>query len=131
MLLTKCESDVTQKKTKMLLPKRIEIISGLFIFVFCVLDHGVFGAKLNDSNESRHASSLIHNTLGKEMHIEGTHRYTEPQKLEMKSELFEDNKDSEGSKNYLLSFLADMKSGTKVFQHFFMQSNLSQLVEGM
>lgn len=32
--------------------------------------------------------------------------------------------------NYLMNYLASMKSGTKVFQHFLAKSNLSQILEG-
>ncbi|XP_055712868.1 uncharacterized protein LOC129807546 [Phlebotomus papatasi] len=58
--------------------------------------------------------------------IQETNRYNEPQRLEMKNTtkhetiVAKDNKISP-----LMTFLAGMKTGTKVFQHFLTKSNLS------
>lgn len=57
-------------------------------------------------------------------------RYNEPQKLEMKDVNKSDTPAKEGKVNYLMNYLASMKSGTKVFQHFLAKSNLSQILEG-
>lgn len=91
----------------------------------------VSGETLNESNGSRHASSLIHNTVAaKEMHIDESlsHRHADTTPANTGVEDNSKKKGHEG--NHLLDFLADMKSGTKVFQHFFMHSNLTQIVEG-
>jgi hypothetical protein len=65
--------------------------------------------------------------------IQETNRYNEPQRLEMKNSTKvmdgSSMKDSKGI-SHLMSFLASMKTGTKVFQHFLSKSNLSQLPDG-
>lgn len=74
--------------------------------------------------------------------IQETNRYNEPQRLEMKnaSGKHEPVKESASavkvstsaatSGGHLMGFLANMKSGTKVFQHFLSKSNLSQILDG-
>lgn len=62
--------------------------------------------------------------------IQETNRYNEPQRLEMKNatkELAANKENRIGQQ--LMNFLASMKSGTKVFQHFLSNSNLSQLLD--
>lgn len=82
------------------------------------------GATLNESTGSRHASSLIHNTVAaKEMHIDESPSHRHPSESTTPTS-------NEKKGHDLLDYLADMKSGTKVFQHFFMHSNLTQIVEG-
>lgn len=107
--------------------------------LFVIIQHEklAYGATLNESNgSSRHASSLIHNTVAtKEMHIDESlsHRHTADGTTTSSTATTDDSsKKSKGHQesNHLLEFLADMKSGTKVFQHFFMHSNLTQIVEG-
>lgn len=60
-------------------------------------------------------------------------RYNEPQRLEMKNatkeEMLQPRKDLRPSP--LMTFLAGMKSGTKVFQNFLTKSNLTQILDGM
>lgn len=46
-----------------------------------------------------------------------------------KEELAQPRKDVRHSP--LMTFLAGMKSGTKVFQHFLTKSNLTQILDGM
>lgn len=62
--------------------------------------------------------------------IQENNRYNEPQRLEMKNATKElaTNKENRIGQQ-LMNFLASMKSGTKVFQHFLSNSNLSQLVD--
>ncbi|XP_052868238.1 uncharacterized protein LOC128274170 [Anopheles cruzii] len=62
--------------------------------------------------------------------IQENNRYNEPQRLEMKNSTKEvaNNKENHIGQ-HLMNFLVGMKSGTKVFQHFFSSSNLSQLVD--
>lgn len=59
-------------------------------------------------------------------------RYNEPQKLEWKNATKDEPLPSkyELKQNALVTFLLNMKTGTKVFQHFLMKSNLSHLVDG-
>lgn len=59
-------------------------------------------------------------------------RYNEPQKLEWKNATKEEALPSkyELKQNALINFLMNMKTGTKVFQHFLLKSNLSHLVDG-
>ncbi|XP_052893600.1 uncharacterized protein LOC128301257 [Anopheles moucheti] len=62
--------------------------------------------------------------------IQETNRYNEPQRLEMKNatkELASSKENKIGQ--HLMNFLAGMKSGTKVFQHFLSSSNLSNLMD--
>lgn len=62
--------------------------------------------------------------------IQENNRYNEPQRLEMKNatkELAANKENRIGQQ--LMNFLASMKSGTKVFQHFLSNSNLSQLLD--
>lgn len=62
--------------------------------------------------------------------IQENNRYNEPQRLEMKNatkELAAIKENRIGQ--HLMNFLASMKSGTKVFQHFLSSSNLSQLMD--
>ncbi|CAO1359399.1 unnamed protein product [Diamesa hyperborea] len=61
--------------------------------------------------------------------IQENNRYNEPQKLEMKDVNKSDTPAKEGKVNHLMNYLASMKSGTKVFQHFLAKSNLSQILE--
>lgn len=58
--------------------------------------------------------------------------YNEPQKLEWKNATKEEVLPSkyELKQNALVNFLMNMKTGTKVFQHFLMKTNLSHLVDG-
>lgn len=58
--------------------------------------------------------------------------YNEPQKLEWKNATKEEVLPSkyELKQNALVTFLMNMKTGTKVFQHFLMKTNLSHLVDG-
>lgn len=60
-------------------------------------------------------------------------RYNEPQRLEWKNATKEEQIQprKEPKHSALMTFLAGMKSGTKVFQHFLAKSNLSQILEGM
>lgn len=60
------------------------------------------------------------------------YRYNEPQKLEWKNATKEETLPSkyELKQNALVNFLMNMKTGTKVFQHFLLKSNLSHLVDG-
>lgn len=91
------------------------------------------GARLemDQSQEHRHVSRHIHNEPSNEMRVvslpltgrKEAQEMVEPQKLEMKSETVR-------KEHYLANFLADMKTGTKVFQHFLSKSNLSDIVEG-
>lgn len=64
--------------------------------------------------------------------ISFVHSYNEPQKLEWKNATKEEVLPSkyELKQNALVSFLMNMKTGTKVFQHFLMKTNLSHLVDG-
>lgn len=65
--------------------------------------------------------------------IQETNRYNEPQKLEMKNVTKDEQAQSlrkDVRQNALLTFLAGMKSGTKVFQHFLTKSNLTQVLDG-
>lgn len=66
------------------------------------------------------------------MDFDSFYRYNEPQKLEWKNatkeEQIQPRKDQKHSA--LMVFLAGMKSGTKVFQHFLAKSNLTQALEG-
>lgn len=57
-------------------------------------------------------------------------RYNEPEKLVQKEVNKSDPPAKEAKLNYLQNYLASMKSGTKVFQHFLANSNLSQILEG-
>lgn len=59
-------------------------------------------------------------------------RYNKPQKLEWKNVTKEEALPSkyELKQNALVNFLMNMKTGTKVFQHFLMKTNLSHLVDG-
>lgn len=63
---------------------------------------------------------------------EFVYRYNEPQRLEMKNATKEEQLQprKENKSSPLLTFLAGMKSGTKVFQHFLTKSNLTQVLEG-
>jgi len=70
-----------------------------------------------DNPEHRHTSRHIHTDTA-EMRVEPA--------LPV---LTRENARTDGSERYLMNFLADMKSGTKVFQHFLAKSNLSQIVE--
>lgn len=58
-------------------------------------------------------------------------RYNEPQRLEMKNVTKADTPTKENRIGHLMTFLAGMKTGTKVFQHFLSKSNLSLNLEGM
>lgn len=58
-------------------------------------------------------------------------RYNEPQRLEMKNVTKADTPTKENRMGHLMTFLAGMKTGTKVFQHFLSKSNLSLNLEGM
>lgn len=77
--------------------------------------------------------------------IQETNRYNEPQRLEMKNPakhehpvLVKENvaalvtapaaKEEKGGN--LMGFLANMKSGTKVFQHFLAKTNLTHILDG-
>lgn len=69
--------------------------------------------------------------------IQETNRYNEPQRLEMKNTTKHEHllpvKDSSLANNKsgnLMGFLANMKSGTKVFQHFLAKTNLSHILDG-
>ncbi|XP_059617960.1 uncharacterized protein LOC132262650 [Phlebotomus argentipes] len=58
--------------------------------------------------------------------IQETNRYNEPQRLEMKNTTKHEAMVAKDSKiSALMAFLASMKTGTKVFQHFLSKSNLS------
>uniref|UniRef100_A0AAG5DDP6 FAS1 domain-containing protein n=1 Tax=Anopheles atroparvus TaxID=41427 RepID=A0AAG5DDP6_ANOAO len=81
---------------------------------------------LTDS-ESQNAST---NTKLNKRNIQENNRYNEPQRLEMKNVTKEQATSKENRiGQHLMNFLAGMKSGTKVFQHFFTSSNLSQLMD--
>ncbi|ETN59663.1 hypothetical protein AND_008736 [Anopheles darlingi] len=76
-----------------------------------------------------HAQNVSTNKLNKR-NIQENNRYNEPQRLEMKNitkELASNRENRIGQ--HVTNFLAGMKSGTKVFQHFFSSSNLSQLID--
>ncbi|XP_050088342.1 uncharacterized protein LOC126572773 [Anopheles aquasalis] len=76
-----------------------------------------------------YAQNVSTNKLNKR-NIQENNRYNEPQRLEMKNvtkELASNRENRIGQ--HLTNFLAGMKSGTKVFQHFFSSSNLSQLID--
>lgn len=82
----------------------------------------VAAASAVEQTEHRHTSRHIH---------------TEPAANEMRVEppLPILSREYSGTKpateeRHLWNFLNDMKSGTKVFQHFLAKSNLSQIVEG-
>ncbi|XP_055376578.1 uncharacterized protein LOC129608849 [Condylostylus longicornis] len=64
--------------------------------------------------------------------IQEHNSYNEPQRLEMKNTTTKNdvatNKDSTKS-SPLMAFLSSMKSGTKVFQHFLLKSNLTQVMD--
>ncbi|XP_031629515.1 uncharacterized protein LOC116344847 [Contarinia nasturtii] len=70
-------------------------------------------------------------TLFSKRNIHDNNRYNEPQKLEWKNATKEEVLPSkyELKQNALVTFLMNMKTGTKVFQHFLMKSNLSHLVD--
>ncbi|XP_058122735.1 uncharacterized protein LOC131293659 [Anopheles ziemanni] len=74
--------------------------------------------------------SVSANTKLNKRNIKENNRYNEPQRLEMKNVTKEQvtSKENRIGQN-LMNFLASMKSGTKVFQHFFSSSNLSQLAD--
>ena len=48
----------------------------------------------------------------------------------MKNAPKSDTPAKENKISHLMNFLAGMKTGTKVFQHFLSKSNLSQVLEG-
>lgn len=65
---------------------------------------------------------------------EVVNRYNAPERLEMKNATKEEQlrqNRREQRPSALLTFLAGMKSGTKVFQHFLTKSNLTQELDGM
>lgn len=65
--------------------------------------------------------------------IQETNRYNEPQRLEMKNTTKHENPIPVKESNKLgdlMTFLNNMKSGTKVFQHFLAKSNVTQLFTG-
>lgn len=80
--------------------------------------------------------------------IQETNRYNEPQPLQMKNTTKHENPmpvkeshsaaftpssvaEATGNKGgHLMGFLANMKSGTKVFQHFLAKTNLSHILDG-
>uniref|UniRef100_A0A336LGZ8 CSON009791 protein n=1 Tax=Culicoides sonorensis TaxID=179676 RepID=A0A336LGZ8_CULSO len=112
--------------------KRLKVVTRLLFIgvIICLTGNGkntVFGATLNESSGSnRHSSSLIHNTVAtKEMLIDESPAHRHPESTSSE----EHNKKKGHEMNYLLDFLADMKTGTKVFQHFYMHSNLTKIVE--
>ncbi|GAB0093513.1 uncharacterized protein DMENIID0001_086630 [Sergentomyia squamirostris] len=58
--------------------------------------------------------------------IQETNRYNEPQRLEMKNTTKHEAMVAKDNKlSPLMTFLANMKTGTKVFQHFLSKSNIS------
>lgn len=79
--------------------------------------------------------------------IQETNRYNEPQRLEMKNTTKHENPSPikepvfvataaaitlpiANKSGNLMGFLANMKSGTKVFQHFLAKTNLSHILDG-
>lgn len=82
--------------------------------------------------------------------IQETNRYNEPQRLEMKNTTKHENpqpvkesvnvnvaastsashSNNNNKSGNLMGFLANMKSGTKVFQHFLAKTNLSHILDG-
>lgn len=79
--------------------------------------------------------------------IQETNRYNEPQRLEMKNTTKHENPlpiketvfvataaaitlPNTNKSGNLMGFLANMKSGTKVFQHFLAKTNLSHILDG-
>ncbi|XP_055596008.1 uncharacterized protein LOC129746396 [Uranotaenia lowii] len=73
---------------------------------------------------------LISSNKLNKRNIQETNRYNEPQRLEMKNATKEQAASKENRiGQHLMNFLASMKSGTKVFQHFLSASNLSQLMD--
>jgi hypothetical protein len=56
--------------------------------------------------------------------------HNEPEQLVQKEVNKANAPAKEPKLNYLQNYLASMKSGTKVFQHFLANSNLSQVLEG-
>lgn len=82
-----------------------------------------------DGNLTENKAAVNTNKLNKR-NIQENNRYNEPQRLEMKNatkELAAIKENRIGQ--HLMNFLASMKSGTKVFQHFLSSSNLSQLLD--
>lgn len=71
-------------------------------------------------------------TLFSKRNIHDNNRYNEPQKLEWKNATKEESIPTkhEPKLNALLTFLMNMKTGTKVFQHFFSKSNMSHWLDG-
>lgn len=68
-----------------------------------------------ETAEHRHTSRHIHTEAANEMKVEPPLAFTRP---------------DTNAEKHLMNFLTEMKSGTKVFQHFLAKSNLSQIVEG-
>lgn len=66
------------------------------------------------------------------LNVHSIYSYNEPQKLEWKNATKEEVLPSkyELKQNALVTFLMNMKTGTKVFQHFLMKTNLSHLIDG-
>lgn len=66
------------------------------------------------------------------IHDNNNNRYNAPQPLQWKNATKEEMLTTkiEQKQNSLNVFLANMKTGTKVFQHFLSKSNLSHLVDG-
>lgn len=82
-----------------------------------------------EGNLTDNSKAINTNKLNKR-NIQENNRYNEPQRLEMKNatkELAAVKENRIGQ--HLMNFLASMKSGTKVFQHFLSSSNLSQLLD--
>lgn len=82
----------------------------------------------DQSQEHRHVSRHIHNEPSNEMRVvslplTGKKEISDDLKAEMAAA-------TSRREHHLTNFLADMKSGTKVFQHFLSKSNLSEIVEG-
>lgn len=76
----------------------------------------------------------LKNSFAKRNIQEVGNSYNAPQRLEMKNATKEEQQHrarEQRPPSALLAFLAGMKSGTKVFQHFLNKSNLTQDLEGM
>lgn len=75
-------------------------------------------------DQHRHTSRHIHTDAASEMRVQP------PLPLLQKQSAQASSSSTVPKEKYLMNFLADMRSGTKVFQHFLTKSNLSQIVEG-
>ena len=90
----------------------------------------IFGLFFDISHRFFHSSRHHFNLFF--LNISRLCSYNEPQKLEWKNATKEEVLPSkyELKQNALVTFLMNMKTGTKVFQHFLMKTNLSHLVDG-